>query len=161
MGSFFVYFLYQASHDPLRHWNTTKKFVSLKAVLVLELVQEHLIAFLLDAGSYGPGDGLDGATLDACRHGQLVEHFWSQVVLLLECLLMACLIRSAFPPHELARKFAAEQRGMMIGLELMHHFSRSVDLRFSFSSAFLQYIFLVSQFVIIKMMMVMKINTTV
>ena len=128
-----LFALYQASHDPLRHWNTTKKFVSLKAVLVLELVQEHLIAFLLDAGSYGPGDGLDGATLDACRHGQLVEHFWSQVVLLLECLLMACLIRSAFPPHELARKFAAEQRGMMIGLELMHHFSRSVDLRFSFS----------------------------
>lgn len=157
-----LFALYKSSHDVLHHWNTTKKFIALKAVLILELLQEHIIAHLvLHAEDHAQAGELEDdysrlppsppaldaravSMLDefnsllppisqqehegACLHGHQLVSFWGCWALTVECIAMALLIRKAFPPHELETKFAAEQQGLLIELELLHHWN-SEDLR--------------------------------
>lgn len=42
-----LFVLYKSTHDLLEHWNTTNKFLSIKFVIFLSLVQSFLIAFVM------------------------------------------------------------------------------------------------------------------
>jgi hypothetical protein len=59
-----LFVLYAATHDHLREWRTTAKFISIKLFLVIALLQEPLFEYLVHGGS-----GTDGSAESSSGSG--------------------------------------------------------------------------------------------
>lgn len=119
-----LFVLYRATHDLLHDWNTTRKFISVKLVIFLSLLQKQVLTRLIhrfrkDATSclIDPWDAED------LEH---VVNFWSQFVLLLDTLILIWLIVTAFPAEEVNdfRQHHAE----LVELELAHSHMRHMKI---------------------------------
>jgi len=95
-----LFVLYKATHDLLHEWNTTVKFLSIKFVILLSIVQKRFLGMLVkkllpkeaDSCLFEPGYP---------HNLEQVVNFWSQFLIVLESILMIYLIRRAFPVEEL------------------------------------------------------------
>uniref|UniRef100_A0A7S1WUN0 Uncharacterized protein n=1 Tax=Alexandrium catenella TaxID=2925 RepID=A0A7S1WUN0_ALECA len=87
---------YNSTHDLLHQWGTTKKFISIKVVLIVMVYQEFLL------GRIGPGILEKGQS--CFRHVGFVKEwsevetrYWSMFLLTFEMALMAVALRRSFP----------------------------------------------------------------
>jgi len=97
-----LFCLYKATHDVLHEWSTTRKFVAIKLILIVEMYQKILINKLVE---HKDRSGNEGCLL-------LGEHraaFWAMWWLVPESLLMTYLMWKAFPASELDRNSTSEQ----------------------------------------------------
>lgn len=95
-----LFILYHTTHDLLRQWNTTRKFVAIKVGLVLLIVQElllekFLVLFLEHEGSCFQDLGF------IYQWAHIEAKWWGQVCVAVEAIPMALLLRRAFPVDEL------------------------------------------------------------
>lgn len=109
-----LFVLYSATHNALRAWNTTRKFIAIKAFLIVALVQEPAVELLVELAE---GDGADDST---CIHGHNWAHFVCMWLLCLESVPMAVLLAKAFPAEELKPSHCMERSGDVIELELLN-----------------------------------------
>merc|ERR1719458_2480097 len=81
-----LFVLYKSTHDLLHDWGTTKKFISIKFVIGLSLIQSKLVSWLIHR----------------FRHPDrtwLIDH-WIAMLLAVESVIMVLLTSSAFPAEE-------------------------------------------------------------
>lgn len=97
-GIYGLFVMYKATHDLLEHWNTTRKFVSIKFVILLTLVQTRLFGFLLHKFRRKDNTCLVDPLKPHDLHHVLT--FWSQTLMLVETVLMVYLLSKAFPAEE-------------------------------------------------------------
>jgi len=89
-----LFTLYKASHNALHEWNTTMKFVAIKLVIVLDMIQDVLAGFLVTHGIVGVGS--------QCHlRDENLAKIWDQCMLVVEAVFMALLMYRAFPAQEL------------------------------------------------------------
>ncbi|CAE8672196.1 unnamed protein product [Polarella glacialis] len=94
-----LFVLYKATHDLLHEWNTTVKFLSIKFVILLSMVQKRILGLLIDKFRKK-----ENSCLIEPGHPDNLEqvvNFWCQFLIVLETILMICLLRRAFPVEEL------------------------------------------------------------
>lgn len=98
IGIYGLFVMYKATKDVLEHWNTTRKFMSIKFVILLSIVQAWLLSLL--AHKFRRKDNT--CLVDPLKPNDLhhVVTFWSQVLLLVETVLMVYLLSKAFPAEE-------------------------------------------------------------
>lgn len=92
--------LYKATHGLLHHWHTTRKFLAIKFVIFLSILQGKIFAWCIHAFHRGEHTCL----VDPARPEDL-EHviiFWTQFATLLETILMVYLMARAFTPEEVS-----------------------------------------------------------
>lgn len=116
-----LFILYKASHNLLHHWNPTTKFISLKLVVVLMAYQELMIKLaikhLSPAGTHCLAvEGVTGELATELQN-QNREHFNSMYFVALESILVAYLVRRAFPASEL-KTMDAQIHGKLIEMDL-------------------------------------------
>ncbi|CAJ1446702.1 unnamed protein product [Effrenium voratum] len=95
-----LFVMYKATHELLADWNTTRKFVSIKIVILLSIVQKKLITWFIRA-IYTP----EKTCLINPYEPKDLDHlinFWTQWLILLETVVLVKLIGWAFPPHEVS-----------------------------------------------------------
>eukprot|EP00440_Ansanella_granifera_P016007 gb/GFBE01017389.1/.p1 GENE.gb/GFBE01017389.1/~~gb/GFBE01017389.1/.p1 ORF type:complete len:365 (+),score=62.94 gb/GFBE01017389.1/:1-1095(+) len=93
-----LFVMYKATHDLLEKWSTTRKFVSIKFVIFLSVLQQRVLGWLVQ--SFRRIDNtclIDPAAPEDLEH---VVAFWSQFLMLLETILMVYLLSKAFPADE-------------------------------------------------------------
>lgn len=96
-----LFVAYLSTHELLHRWNTSKKFISIKVVLIVMVYQEFLLEHI--------GPGILEHYNNSCflyvgfhREWQDVEiRFWSMWLLTVEMVFMALALRRAFPAEEL------------------------------------------------------------
>lgn len=119
-----LFILYSASHDLLHAWNTTKKFVSIKIVVLLMAYQELMMSTLLTHFGYRSDECFKTANARGFPHEQREElrneqreGYWNMYFTGLESLLLAVLVSRAFPSEEL-REFPEEHPVQLIEVEM-------------------------------------------
>eukprot|EP00419_Tripos_fusus_P001078 CAMPEP_0172682172 /NCGR_PEP_ID=MMETSP1074-20121228/17977_1 /TAXON_ID=2916 /ORGANISM="Ceratium fusus, Strain PA161109" /LENGTH=156 /DNA_ID=CAMNT_0013500809 /DNA_START=566 /DNA_END=1036 /DNA_ORIENTATION=+ len=94
-----LFVMYKATHNLLEHWHTTKKFVSIKCVIFISLLQSLCMRPLLQhvqrPENHCLKDPKHPGNLD------LVAEHYIATLLSVEAMAMAYLVRSAFPASEL------------------------------------------------------------
>jgi len=94
-----LFVMYKATHDLLEHWHTTKKFISIKCVIFISLLQSLCIRPLLQHIQRPENrclkDPSDPGNLD-----MVAEHY-TATLLAVEAMVMAYLVSLAFPVSEL------------------------------------------------------------
>lgn len=99
-----LFTLYKATHDMLHEWSTTRKFVAIKLIIIVEMWQKLIISKVVkhkDSSEVGN----EGCLL----MGEHRVAFWGMWWLVPESLLMLYLMRKAFPASELHSNAISEQ----------------------------------------------------
>mmetsp|Transcript_25350 Transcript_25350/g.45911 ORF Transcript_25350/g.45911 Transcript_25350/m.45911 type:complete len:136 (+) Transcript_25350:743-1150(+) len=98
MAIYGLFVMYKATHDLLHEWKTTGKFIAIKVVILLSILQEKVIKMLIYKFRRKDNTCLvDPADPEDLDH---VVTYWSQFALLLDTILMVCLLSRAFDPEE-------------------------------------------------------------
>jgi len=93
-----LFVLYKGTHELLHRWHTTQKFLSIKFVILLSMIQSHVLGPIIEHVRE-----LDKTCLmDPNEPGNMefVINHWTAVVLSVEAVLMAVLVMAAFPASE-------------------------------------------------------------
>jgi len=93
-----LFVIYKATHHILEEYRTTAKFIAIKVVILLSMLQAKLVGLLLHKFRRK-----DNTCLVDPDHPEELEHvitYWSQFVLLLDTVLMTWLLSRAFDPNE-------------------------------------------------------------
>ncbi|CAL1139377.1 unnamed protein product [Cladocopium goreaui] len=93
-----LFIMYKATHDLLHNWNTTRKFVALKVVIVVSTLQGKLLSWLISSTGLFTTKCLLSKEHPEDMHRLLT--FWSCYFTLLETVVLSLLIIKAFPAHE-------------------------------------------------------------
>jgi len=94
-----LFVIYKATHHILEQYRTTSKFVAIKIVILLSMLQARIISILIHKFRKS-----DSTCLVDPAHPEDLDHvvtFWSQFVLLLDTVLMTWLLTQAFDPNEI------------------------------------------------------------
>lgn len=120
-----LFILYKATHDLLEKWRPTMKFVSLKLVIVLMVYQDWFVAWLVD--KFPPLDehclgnpkvhGLLGEDTFQKHNRERFNNMW---LVALESVLVAYLVRNAFPSSELKETTDTHSMLLQLDLERLH-----------------------------------------
>eukprot|EP00929_Paragymnodinium_shiwhaense_P061744 TRINITY_DN30865_c0_g1_i1.p1 TRINITY_DN30865_c0_g1~~TRINITY_DN30865_c0_g1_i1.p1 ORF type:complete len:361 (-),score=62.79 TRINITY_DN30865_c0_g1_i1:421-1503(-) len=106
-----LFILYNSSKELLKDWHTLEKFLSIKAILLLSVLQDRLVELLVGHGVFH---------IPACirndRLSDFMRIFINQWLLGFEMVFMALLLVRAFPPHELVE--AKQEHWDYVELEL-------------------------------------------
>eukprot|EP00405_Crypthecodinium_cohnii_P009862 CAMPEP_0206424558 /NCGR_PEP_ID=MMETSP0324_2-20121206/3296_1 /ASSEMBLY_ACC=CAM_ASM_000836 /TAXON_ID=2866 /ORGANISM="Crypthecodinium cohnii, Strain Seligo" /LENGTH=377 /DNA_ID=CAMNT_0053889229 /DNA_START=31 /DNA_END=1164 /DNA_ORIENTATION=+ len=95
-----LFILYKCTHDMLEHYRPTAKFVSLKIIVLLMNFQELIISPIVKKTSNGKSCLVNGDHDE--EYGQLlVEHMVTMYLTVWESILVAMLVRRAFPASDL------------------------------------------------------------
>jgi len=97
-----LFVLYKVSHDVLHPWRTTLKFVAVKFVILLDMVQKLVVRAVV--ARYESQDAESGGLerRDVCQlRGEERIVFWTNFLLVFETVIMAALCQKAFPADEL------------------------------------------------------------
>jgi len=94
-----LFVMYKATHNLLEHWHTTKKFISIKCVIFISLLQSLCIHPLLQHVQRPENKCLKDPT-DPDNLDMVAEHYIA-TLLSVEAMVMAYLVSSAFPVSEL------------------------------------------------------------
>ncbi|CAK9030325.1 unnamed protein product [Durusdinium trenchii] len=95
-----LFVMYKATHDLLHDWNTTRKFVAIKLVILLSVIQNKLFGLFIR--KFRPPD--ESCLLEPNNPKDL-EHviaWWTTFATLVETVLLSHLIIKAFPAHEVS-----------------------------------------------------------
>mmetsp|Transcript_139013 Transcript_139013/g.432486 ORF Transcript_139013/g.432486 Transcript_139013/m.432486 type:complete len:396 (+) Transcript_139013:309-1496(+) len=118
-----LFIAYKSSHDLLHHWNTTRKFFSIKAVLIIMVWQESLLDHV------GP-HVLRSRDISCFRHvgfrrawEDVESHWWGMWLLTLEMVLMALALVRAFPAEEI-RESIPEIHHDLLDMEMSRKIAR-------------------------------------
>lgn len=96
-----LFILYHVSHELLRHWNTTRKFVAIKVGLILLVVQDLLLEkFLVDFLKHQVSSCFQDLGF-IYESAEIEAKWWGQVCIAAEAIPMALLLRRAFPVDEI------------------------------------------------------------
>lgn len=98
IGIYGLFVMYKATHDILEHWNTTRKFIAIKFVILLSIVQNRLLGFLLQ--KFRRKDQTCLVSTENPHDLSHVTNFWAQFLLVCETILMVYLLSKAFPAEE-------------------------------------------------------------
>lgn len=93
-----LFIMYKATHDLLQNWNTTRKFVALKVVIVVSTLQDKLLSWLISSTGLLTTNCLLSTEHPEDMHRLLT--FWSCYFTLLETVPLSLLIIKAFPAME-------------------------------------------------------------
>jgi len=95
-----LFIMYKATHDLLHDWSTTRKFVSVKIVILLSVVQNKIFSFFIHR--FRPRDRSCLLTPGHPKDLERVVIFWTMFASLVETVLLSHLIIRAFPAHEVS-----------------------------------------------------------
>lgn len=116
-----LFMLYKSTHSLLEKWYPTAKFVSLKLIVVIMVYQEWLVQVCVKhtpaASDECLADSSIGGQLGEEIHMKTREHFDNMYLVALESILVAYLVRQAFPASELKAK-SGEVHGLLVSLDL-------------------------------------------
>uniref|UniRef100_A0A7S1QGV5 Uncharacterized protein n=1 Tax=Alexandrium catenella TaxID=2925 RepID=A0A7S1QGV5_ALECA len=110
--------LYASTKKVLRPWGTTMKFICVKGIVVMNVVQDKLLEWSIEAFHSD-----EGTCLVEPSHPSRLEHlvhFWNSYLTVLEALAFAWLVFKAFPAGEV-RDFAGHHLDLVeVELEQFH-----------------------------------------
>merc|ERR1712192_14114 len=93
---------YGATKELLHDWSTTKKFMVLKAPLILIILQDLLISWLLDVFAHDEIlCGNVGRYLWPEDPHESLGRFWGRWLTTIECIGLALLVKSAYPAEDI------------------------------------------------------------
>eukprot|EP00408_Alexandrium_pacificum_P024119 CAMPEP_0171199216 /NCGR_PEP_ID=MMETSP0790-20130122/23350_1 /TAXON_ID=2925 /ORGANISM="Alexandrium catenella, Strain OF101" /LENGTH=402 /DNA_ID=CAMNT_0011664557 /DNA_START=85 /DNA_END=1293 /DNA_ORIENTATION=- len=110
--------LYLSTKKLLHHWRTTLKFICIKGIVLITILQERILTWLIEATH-------DDSTLCLAEPGypsksEHLVHFWNSYLVTLEALAFACLVARAFPAGEVG-DFAGHHLDLVeVELEQFH-----------------------------------------
>lgn len=90
--------LYLSTKKLLHHWNTTMKFVCIKGVVLISILQELILKLLIKALH----EESNSCLLEPGHPGKLdhLVHFWNSYLVTLQSVVFAWLVAKAFPAEE-------------------------------------------------------------
>lgn len=100
-----LFILYSSTHDLLVEWNTTRKFVAIKLILVLLMYQDLLIEKFLTPVLERQDSCFEHLHLSHRRWADLETQFWGMWLLMLEMIPTSILLRSAYSTGDLYKVF--------------------------------------------------------
>lgn len=100
MAVYGLFIMYKATHDLLHDWNTTRKFVSVKIVILLSVIQNKLFSWFIH--TFRPRENSCLLTPGHPEELERIVVFWTTFASLMETVLLSHLIIRAFPAHEVA-----------------------------------------------------------
>jgi len=98
-----LFVLYGATHDLLQNWNTSKKFISVKVMIVLSTIQEMVFSLLIR--DVFPQEKVVKSCWVDPEHPEDIERavqFWTSFANLLETVMISYLITQAFPASDVS-----------------------------------------------------------
>jgi len=116
-----LFILYKATHHLLESWNPTAKFVSLKLCVFMMAWQEFIIKSVVRSNPSTDDKCLADTTLTGAVGKELQDHFRERFYIMycvvLESILVAYMVRKAFPASELEEK-TEEMHGRLLKFDL-------------------------------------------
>eukprot|EP00438_Fugacium_kawagutii_P030240 Skav219533 [mRNA] locus=scaffold30:667757:678045:- [translate_table: standard] len=92
--------MYKATHDLLHDWKTTRKFVSVKIVILLSVVQNKIFSWFIH--TFRPMEKSCLLTPGNPKDLERIVVFWTTFATLMETMLLSHLIIRAFPAEEVS-----------------------------------------------------------